>query len=656
MDNNNIYDASSIKQLKGLEAVRLRPGMYIGSTSKTGLHHLIWEIVDNGVDEALAGYADTINVCIEEDNAIYVSDNGRGAPSAWNEEENMSALEMIFTKLHAGGKFDNNSYKTSGGLHGVGASVTNALSSKMEVIVYRDGKEYKQWYKRGIPQTEVTESEYNGDKKGTHVKFWPDEEIFKEGTEIDFDVVKERLKTKAYLNKGIKFDLEDKRNNVREKYYYENGIVQFVADLNENKETLFENPIYVTNEESQRAKRAKKMQLSNEMIDHKYFIEFEIALQYNSGYADNIKSFVNVVSTPNGGTHEIGFRQALTRCINEYTEEKSLVKSNNWEKFEASDVREGLTAIIALKHPDPQFEGQTKEKLGSSEVRSLVYKSFKTEFSRFLEENPEVAAKIVEKALKAQSVRNAANKAREDERKKKEPKLSSTLPGKLADCSSKDPSKSEIYLVEGDSAGGSAKQGRNRHFQAILPLRGKVINVEKAKDDGISNAEIISIITALGAGFKESFDKESLRYHKIIIMTDADVDGAHIRVLLLTFFYRYFKELIDEGYLYIAQPPLYKLTQGKRTWYIHSDDEKNEIIKTFNEKQKYNVQRYKGLGEMNPDQLWETTMDPETRYLKQVKVNSDEEVNSIILDLMGDNVEPRKKFIQTRATDANIDI
>lgn len=650
------YDANSIKQLKGLEAVRLRPGMYIGSTTKTGLHHLIWEIVDNGVDEALAGYATTIDVIICEDNAILVKDDGRGAPSSWNDEEKMSALEMIFTKLHAGGKFDNNSYKTSGGLHGVGASVTNALSKKLEVEVHRDGKKYTQSYKKGIRQSDVVEQNYDGTDTGTWVKFWPDEEIFQEGIEIDFTTVKERLKTKAYINKGIKFVLRDLRNNVEEVYFFKDGIIQFVKDLNEKLEPIFDNPVYITNEIELAKKRAKALQINPDEIDEKLYVEFEIALQYNNTYKENIKSFVNVVSTPNGGTHEIGFRQALTRCINEYAEEKGLVKGSNWEKFESSDVREGLTAIVSVKHPDPQFEGQTKEKLGSSEVRSIVYNAFKSNFSRFLEENPNVSAIIVEKALKAQRVRNAASKAREAEREKKETKLSTTLPGKLADCSSKDPAKSEIFFVEGDSAGGSAKQGRNRHFQAILPLRGKVINVEKAKDNGISNQEIISIITALGAGYKESLDLESIRYHKVVIMTDADVDGAHIRALLLTFFYRYFKEVIEAGYLYIAQPPLFKITKGKKSWYIHSDEEKNDVIATFKENEKYNVQRFKGLGEMNANQLWETTMDPETRYLKRVTIEDAEMVEQIITDLMGDDVEPRKEFIQTNALNANIDI
>lgn len=650
------YDANSIKQLKGLQAVRLRPGMYIGSTSNSGLHHLIWEIVDNGVDEALAGYATTIDVRICKDNSIVVRDDGRGAPSAWNSEENMSALEMIFTKLHAGGKFDNNSYKTSGGLHGVGASVTNALSSRLEVEVHRDGKKYTQYYIRGERQCDVLEEPYNLDDTGTIVRFWPDEIIFKDGTEINYKIVQERLKTKAYINKGIRFVLTDDRNGVNEEFYYPNGIVQFVKDLNESKNPLFPDPIYVTNEFDLEKERAKVLQIDSNEFDEKLFIEFEVALQYNESYDETVKSFVNVVSTPNGGTHEIGFRNALTRSINEYAEERGLVKTASWEKFEYSDVKEGLTAIISVKHPDPQFEGQTKEKLGSSEVRSIIYNAFKNHFNRFLEENPEIAVEIVKKAIKAQEVKNAALKARDNAREKKEVKLSTTLPGKLADCTSKDPEKSEIFFVEGDSAGGSAKQGRSRFFQAILPLRGKVINVEKAADNGMSNQEVLSIITALGAGYKENFDIESIRYHKIVIMTDADVDGAHIRTLLLTFFYRFFPQVIEAGYLYIAQPPLFKIIKGKKNWYVHSEQEKNEILASFKENEKYNVQRFKGLGEMNADQLWETTMDPETRYLRRVTIEDAMAVEKIVTDLMGGDVEPRKIFIQEHALEADIDV
>ncbi len=622
------YDESQIQVLEGLEAVRKRPGMYIGSTSSRGLHHLVWEIVDNSIDEALAGYCDTISVTIEEDNSITIVDNGRGIPVGIQEKMGRPAVEVIMTVLHAGGKFGGGGYKVSGGLHGVGASVVNALSSKLEVEVHREGKVYYQEYHRGVPQADLAVIGET-DRRGTKTKFHPDTEIFLETTVYEFDILATRLRELAFLNRGLTIMIEDKRENGKQKkYYYEGGIASFVEHLNRTREVLHEPPIFI---EAQ-----------------KDGLHVEIALQYNDGYTSNIYSFANNINTHEGGTHESGFKTSLTRVINDYARKNNLFKEND-VNLTGDDVREGLTAIISVKIPEPQFEGQTKTKLGNSEARTVTDSLFSECFAKFLAENPAVAKKIVEKGVMAQRAREAAKKARELTRRKSALEVSS-LPGKLADCSSKDASISELYIVEGDSAGGSAKQGRDRHFQAILPLRGKIINVEKARLDKIlSNTEVRAIITALGTGIAEEFDISKARYHKTIIMTDADVDGAHIRTLLLTFFYRYMKPLIENGYIYIAQPPLYKVQQGKRIEYAYNDKELNAIFAQMSENPKPNVQRYKGLGEMNPTQLWETTMDPSTRTLLQVTLEDAMKADEVFETLMGDKVEPRREFIQENA-------
>ncbi|MBB5355569.1 DNA gyrase subunit B [Anoxybacillus mongoliensis] len=623
-----VYDESQIQVLEGLEAVRKRPGMYIGSTGPKGLHHLVWEIVDNSIDEALAGFCTEINVIVEEDNSITVIDNGRGIPVGIHEKMGRPAVEVIMTVLHAGGKFGGGGYKVSGGLHGVGASVVNALSEELEVYVHRDGNIHYQKYKRGVPCSDL-QVVGETDRTGTTIHFKPDPEIFTETTEYDYDTLAHRLRELAFLNKGIRITLEDRRDEKRRnEYYYEGGISSYVKHLNRTKETLHEEPIYIEGE--------------------KEGIQVEIALQYNDGYTSNIYSFANNIHTHEGGTHELGFKTALTRIINDYGRKNNMFKEQD-ANLTGEDVREGLTAIISVKHPAPQFEGQTKTKLGNSDARTATESIFAEQFEKFLLENPAVAKKIVEKGILASRARLAAKRARELTRRKNALEVSS-LPGKLADCSSKDPAICELYVVEGDSAGGSAKQGRDRHFQAILPLRGKIINVEKSRLDKIlSNNEVRAIITALGTGIGEDFDITKARYHKIIIMTDADVDGAHIRTLLLTFFYRYMREVIEQGYVYIAQPPLYKIQQGKRIEYAYSDRQLEEILARLPEQPKPIIQRYKGLGEMNPEQLWETTMNPETRTLLKVSLQDAMEADETFEILMGDKVEPRRQFIEENA-------
>lgn len=631
MEENQVkqsYDESQIQVLEGLEAVRKRPGMYIGTTSAKGLHHLVWEIVDNSIDEALAGFCDEINVIIEEDNSITVKDNGRGIPVGIHEKMGRPAVEVIMTVLHAGGKFGGGGYKVSGGLHGVGASVVNALSTVLTVTVHREGKIHFQKFERGVPagdlkvigETEVT---------GTITQFKPDPEIFTESTEYEYEILANRIRELAFLNRGLKITIEDKRENKRQnEYCYEGGIKSYVEHLNRTREVIHDEPVYIEGE--------------------KDGITTEVAIQYNDSYTSNIYSFANNIHTYEGGTHEAGFKTALTRVINDYARKNKIFKEND-DNLSGEDVREGITAIVSIKHPDPQFEGQTKTKLGNSEVRTVTDSVFSEAFDKFLLENPSTAKKIVEKGLMAARARLAAKKARELTRRKSALEISS-LPGKLADCSSKDPSISEIYIVEGDSAGGSAKQGRDRHFQAILPLRGKIINVEKARLDKIlSNNEIRAIITALGTGIGEDFDISKARYHKVVIMTDADVDGAHIRTLILTFFYRYMRQIIEMGYIYIAQPPLYKIQQGKRIEYAYNDRQLNEFLAEMPQQPKPGIQRYKGLGEMNPGQLWETTMSPESRTLLQVTLEDAIDADETFDTLMGDKVEPRRNFIEANA-------
>ena len=634
-ENKQSYDESQIQVLEGLEAVRKRPGMYIGSTSSRGLHHLVYEIVDNSIDEALAGFCKNIEVTINEDNSITVIDDGRGMPVGIHPKMGKATVEVIMTVLHAGGKFGGGGYKVSGGLHGVGASVVNALSEYCEVTVTREGFIWQQKYSRGnvlCDLTKIGESEGHG----TKVLFKPDHEIFEE-TEYDFEVLANRLRELAFLNKGIAITLIDKREEERiEKYHYEGGIKEFVSYLNRNKEVLHESPIYVEGE--------------------KDGIIAEIALQYNDGYNENLYSFANNIDTIEGGTHLSGFKSALTRAINDYAKRFGHIKESD-KNLSGDDAREGLTAVISVKISEPQFEGQTKTKLGNSEVRGVVDSIVAEGVSVFLEENPAVGKIIIDKALMAARARDAARKARELTRKSVLER--STLPGKLADCSSKDPMECEIYIVEGDSAGGSAKQGRNRKFQAILPLRGKILNVEKQRLDRILNSDTIrAMITAFGAGIGKDFDEEKLRYNRIIIMTDADVDGAHIRTLLLTFFYRYMRPLIDGGHVYIAQPPLYKVSKGKREEYAYSDEELDKILEGFGGKDSsINIQRYKGLGEMNANQLWETTMDPEHRILLKATVEDAIAADEIFTILMGDKVEPRREFIQKNAKKvSNLDI
>jgi len=628
MENRDDYSYTSkdIQVLEGLEAVRKRPGMYIATTSSRGLHHLVWEIVDNAIDEALAGYADRVSVKILKDNIIEVTDNGRGMPVGIHEKTGISTVETIFTVLHAGGKFGGGAYKVSGGLQGVGASVVNALSAFVEVNVKINGKAYYVRFENGgktvAPLKEI--GKCSPHEHGTTVRFKADPLIFTETTVYDYETLYNRLQELAFLNPFLKIDFTDERGEEPKfvEFEYEGGISEYVKFLNKDKKVMFEEPIYVKGGEGD--------------------IQVEIAMQYNDGFNANIYSFCNNVNTQEGGTHEDGFRNTLTRVINNYAKDQNLMKKDD-ELLQGDDVREGITAIISVKHPDPQYEGQTKTKLGNSEVRRIVSAIFSEQLDRFLMENPATAKLIVDKALIASKARMAAKKARELTRRKNSLEISS-LPGKLADCSSRDPQLSEIYIVEGDSAGGSAKQGRNSKYQAILPLRGKILNVEKARLHQIfDNNEIRSMITAFGCGIDDEFDITKLRYHKIVIMTDADVDGAHIRILLLTFFYRFFKEVLEGGYVYIAQPPLYRAQKGNVIKYAYSDDELDKIKAEFGEK--INIQRYKGLGEMDPDQLWETTMDPEVRILKQVNVDNAMEADKIFSMLMGDEVEPRKQYI-----------
>lgn len=628
--NQHTYDESQIQVLEGLEAVRKRPGMYIGSTSSRGLHHLVWEVVDNSIDEAMAGYCSKIDVEIHLDNSITVIDNGRGIPVGENAKLKKSTLEVVMTVLHAGGKFGGEGYKVSGGLHGVGVSVVNALSKKLIVQVKRDGHIYQQEYNFGAPQYDIkVVGTAEANETGTTIRFWPDNEIFTETTEYDYDVLQSRIRELAFLNKGIEINLHDERSDASNTFMFEGGIVSFVEYLNRNRTVVNEQPIFV---EAQRDN-----------------IQIEIALQYNDGYTENIYSYANNINTHEGGTHESGFKSALTRIINDYARRMNVLKDND-TNLTGDDVREGLTAIISVKIPEPQFEGQTKTKLGNSEVRGLVESLFAEKLIEFMDENPAVARRVLDKSLQAQRAREAAKKARELTRRKSALEVSA-LPGKLADCSSKDASISEIYIVEGDSAGGSAKQGRDRHFQAILPLRGKILNVEKARLDRIlGNTEIRAIITALGTGISEEFDIEKARYHKIVIMTDADVDGAHIRTLILTFFYRYMRKIIESGYVYIAQPPLYKIEKNKVVRYAYNEKDRDQIMSEFGDSgPKPNIQRYKGLGEMNPEQLWETTMDPESRTFLQVTAQDALDADLVFDTLMGDAVEPRRDFIQLHA-------
>lgn len=635
-ENNQKYDDSQIQVLEGLEAVRKRPGMYIGSTSSRGLHHLVYEIVDNSIDEALAGYCDTIKVYMHKDDSITVTDNGRGMPVGIHPKMHKPTVEVIMTVLHAGGKFGGGGYKVSGGLHGVGASVVNALSEQCEVTIYRDGNMWKQSYERGNVVSDL-ENIGKTEEHGTKVHFKPDHEIFEE-TVFDAEILALRLRELAFLNKGIRIELIDEREVEPkvDEFQYEGGIKSFVSYLNRNKESLFPEPIYVEGDKDD--------------------ILVEVALQYHDGFNENIFTFANNIDTIEGGTHLAGFKTALTRAINDYARKFGHIKEAD-KNLSGDDIREGLTAVISVKITDPQFEGQTKTKLGNTEVRSAVDSIVGPGVSSFLEENPAVGKIIVEKALLASRAREAARKARELTRKSVLER--SSLPGKLADCSSKDPRECEVYIVEGDSAGGSAKQGRDRKFQAILPLRGKIMNVEKQRLDKILGSDTIrSLVTAIGAGIGPEFDIEKIRYNRIIIMTDADVDGAHIRTLLLTFFYRYMRELIEGGHVCIAQPPLYKVSKGKKESYVYSDAELENALEEIGGKDStVNIQRYKGLGEMNATQLWETTMDPEKRILLRANIEDAMAADEIFTILMGDKVEPRREFIQKNAKKvSNLDI
>ena len=636
---NHEYGADQIQILEGLEAVRKRPGMYIGSTSLRGLHHLVYEIVDNAIDEALAGYCNTIDVTINEDNSITVIDNGRGIPVGINHKSGKPAVEVVFTILHAGGKFGGGGYKVSGGLHGVGASVVNALSEWLEVTIYKDGKIYNQRYERGhvcYPLKVIGECE--AEKSGTMVTFLPDKEIFEE-TVFVYDTLKQRLREMAFLTKNVKIILRDKREGqeMEKTFHYEGGIKEFVTYLNKGKTPLYPDIIYCEG-----------------MKDDVYV---EVSMQHNDSYTEGSYSFVNNITTPEGGTHLTGFKNALTKTFNAYARLNKLIKEN--ETLSGEDIREGLTAIVSIKIGEPQFEGQTKQKLGNSEARGAVDSIVSEQLMIYLEQHPQVAKIILEKSILAQRAREAARKAR-DLTRRKSALDGLSLPGKLADCSDKDPKKCEIYIVEGDSAGGSAKTARTRATQAILPLRGKILNVEKARLDRIySNAEIKAMITAFGTGIHEDFDISKLRYHKIIIMTDADVDGAHISTLLLTFIYRFMPELIKQGHVYLAQPPLYKLEKNKKVWYAYSDEELDQILQEVGRDQNNKIQRYKGLGEMDAEQLWETTMDPERRILLRVNMDEDSasELDLTFTTLMGDQVEPRREFIEENAKYAkNLDI
>ena len=636
------YDASQIQVLEGLEAVRMRPGMYIGSTSKEGLHHLVWEIVDNSIDEALAGFASHIQVFIEEDNSITVIDDGRGIPVDIQQKTGRPAVETVFTVLHAGGKFGGGGYKVSGGLHGVGSSVVNALSTQLDVRVHKNGKIHYQEYHRGVVAEDLKVIG-DTDITGTIVHFTPDPEIFTETTEFDFDKLAKRIQELAFLNKGLKISITDKRSGQerKEEFHYEGGIVSYVEFINENKEVIFDKPIY-----------------TDGSLDG---ISVEVAMQYTTGFHENIMSFANNIHTHEGGTHEQGFRTALTRIINDYAKKNKILKENE-DNLNGDDVREGLTAIISVKHPNPQFEGQTKTKLGNSEVVKITNRLFSDALNRFLLENPQIAKKIVEKGILASKARIAAKRAREVTRKKSGLEISN-LPGKLADCSSNDPIQNELFIVEGDSAGGSAKSGRNREFQAILPIRGKILNVEKATMDKIlANEEIRSLFTAMGTGFGAEFDVSKSRYQKLVIMTDADVDGAHIRTLLLTLIYRFMRPVLEAGYVYIAQPPIYGIKVGSDIKeYIQPGNDQEEKLQEALEKysqgrSKPTVQRYKGLGEMDDHQLWETTMNPDNRLMARVSLDDAAEADKIFDMLMGDRVEPRRGFIEENAVYSTLDV
>ncbi|QHF55000.1 MULTISPECIES: DNA topoisomerase (ATP-hydrolyzing) subunit B [Streptococcus] len=641
-DKAQEYDASQIQVLEGLEAVRMRPGMYIGSTSKEGLHHLVWEIVDNSIDEALAGFADKIEVYIEPDNSITVIDNGRGIPVDIQEKTGRPAVETVFTVLHAGGKFGGGGYKVSGGLHGVGSSVVNALSTQLDVHVYKNGQVYFQEYHRGevVADLKVVGET---DRSGTTVHFTPDPEIFNETTEFDFAKLNKRIQELAFLNRGLNLSITDKREGLEQtkEYHYEGGIASYVEYLNENKDVIFEMPIYT----------------EGEMDD----ITVEVAIQYTTSYHENVVSFANNIHTHEGGTHEQGFRTALTRVINDYAKKSKILKENE-DNLTGEDVREGLTAVISVKHPGPQFEGQTKTKLGNSEVVKITNRLFSEAFTEFLLENPQVARRIVEKGILASKARIAAKRAREVTRKKSGLEISN-LPGKLADCSSNDATKTELFIVEGDSAGGSAKSGRDREFQAILPIRGKILNVEKASMDKIlANEEIRSLFTAMGTGFGADFDVSKARYQKLVIMTDADVDGAHIRTLLLTLFYRYMRPVVEAGYVYIAQPPIYGIKVGSeiKEYIQPSVNQEQELqdalARHSTGRSKPTIQRYKGLGEMDDHQLWETTMNPENRLMARVSVDDAAEADKIFDMLMGDRVEPRREFIEENAVYSTLDV
>ncbi|MFA6697844.1 MAG: DNA topoisomerase (ATP-hydrolyzing) subunit B [Eubacteriales bacterium] len=630
---SNNYDESNIQVLEGLEAVRKRPGMYIGSTGPQGLHHMVTEIVDNSIDEAMGGFCDKIEVIIHKDCSITVSDNGRGIPVGINPQYGISALELVLTKLHAGGKFGGGGYKVSGGLHGVGAAVVNALSEWLEVFVKTDGKIYTQKYERGTPLTGL-EIIGETEDRGTTITFKPDYEVF-EDLNFVFDVLKKRLRELAFLNKGLNIKISDERDGQSKEFFYEGGIVSFVQFLNKNRVALHPEPIYLQGEKDGST--------------------LEIAMQYNDSYNENVFTYANDISTNEGGTHLFGFRSGLTRVINDYARKHNFLKAGD-DNFLGEDTREGLTAIVSVKLEEPQFEGQTKTKLGNSEIRGFVEYSVVEHLSTYFEEHPAEAKIIMEKVMSASRAREAAKKARELTRRKSVLE-SGSLPGKLADCSEKDPSLCEIFIVEGDSAGGSAKQGRERTFQAILPLRGKILNVEKSRIDKVlSNAEIKAMTTAFGAGIGDEFDLEKLRYHKIICMTDADVDGSHIRTLLLTFFYRYMRPLVEGGYVYIAQPPLYKVVKNRNETYVYSDEELEKLLDEIG-RESIEIQRYKGLGEMNPEQLWDTTMNPETRTILRVDLEDAISADEIFTLLMGDKVEPRREFIQNNAKQAmNLDI
>ncbi|MCI9060349.1 MAG: DNA topoisomerase (ATP-hydrolyzing) subunit B [Lachnospiraceae bacterium] len=631
-NTNAEYGADQIQILEGLEAVRKRPGMYIGSTSLRGLHHLVYEIVDNSVDEALAGYCDTIDVCVMKDNCVRVTDNGRGIPVGINHKAGLPAVEVVFTVLHAGGKFGGGGYKVSGGLHGVGASVVNALSNWLEVEIFHEGKIYKQRYERGKSMYPLKiVGDCDPEKTGTQVTFSPDGSIF-DDTVFEYDTLKQRLREMAFLTKGIKIRLVDEREGMEQEkeFHYEGGIKEFVTYLNHSKEALYDNVIYCEGERDG--------------------VYVEVAMQHNDSYNDATYSFVNNITTPEGGTHLAGFRNALTKTFNAYAKTNKILKENE-AALSGDDIREGMTAIISVKIQEPQFEGQTKQKLGNSEARGAVDSVVSEQLTYFLEQNPTVAKVICEKSLLAQRAREAARKAR-DLTRRKTALENTSLPGKLADCSDKDPKNCEIFIVEGDSAGGSAKTARSRATQAILPLRGKILNVEKARLDKIyGNAEIKAMITAFGTGIHDDFDISKLRYHKIIIMTDADVDGAHISTLMLTFMYRFMPELIKQGYVYLAKPPLFKIEKNKKIWYAYDDLELDQILQEIGRDGNNKIQRYKGLGEMDADQLWETTMDPETRILERVTINDEtaSEIDLTFTTLMGDKVEPRREFIETNA-------